>query len=54
MPSKPRYTKSEGRYRIEVDRVSKELYKAVQSKCQREGISMRALILEWLKQWVSK
>lgn len=49
---KPVYTKDEGRYRIEVDRVSKELYKAVQAKCKREGISMRALMLGWLKKWV--
>ena len=48
------YVKDDGRYRIEVDRVSKELHKSVQAKCKREGISMRALILGWLKEWVNK
>lgn len=52
--TKPAYVKDDGRYRIEADRVSKKLYEAVDAKCKREGISMRALILGWLKEWVSK
>ena len=51
---KPGYTKATGHYRIEVGRMPKPLYRAVEAKCKREGISMRALILGWLKEWVSK
>ena len=48
------YVKDHGRYRIEADRIDGKLYRAVQAKCKREGISMRALILGWLKEWVNK
>ena len=37
-----------------LDRIPMELWRAAKSKCQRESISMRALILGWLKEWVSK
>ena len=48
------YIKGDGRYRVECDRIPAQLYKSARAKCKREGISMRALILGWLKEWVNK
>jgi len=40
--------------RIEVDRVPPTLYDAVLSKAKREGVSLRALILRLLSEWVRR
>ena len=42
------------RVRIEVDRVPPTLYDAVLSKAKREGVSLRALILRLLSEWVRR
>lgn len=42
------------RVRIEVDRVPPTLYDAVLSKANREGVSLRALILRLLSEWVGR
>lgn len=45
--------KSDRRCRIELDRVPPTLYDAVVAKAKREGISVRALTLKLLKDWLS-
>jgi predicted HicB family RNase H-like nuclease len=42
------------RVRIEVDRVPPTLYDAVAAKAKREGISLRALVLKLLSEWVGR
>ena len=44
----------ERRCRIELDKIPPTLYESARAKCKREGISMRALILGWLREWVNK
>ncbi len=39
---------------ITVDRVPPTLFDAAKAKAKREGVSLRALILGWLKAWVEK
>lgn len=46
--------KTERRVRIEVDRIPPTLYDAVVAKAKREGISIRALVLGLLKNWIEK
>lgn len=46
--------KTDRRVRIEVDRVPPTLYDKVSAKAKREGVSLRALILRLLTEWVSK
>ena len=45
--------KTERRVRFEVDRIPPTLYDAVKAKAKREGISLRALILTLLKNWLA-
>lgn len=35
-----------------VDKIPHELDEAMRAKAKREGVSLRALILGWLKEWV--
>lgn len=42
---------TERRVQIVIDRVPPTLKDAAQAKAKREGISLRALILGWLKDW---
>lgn len=44
--------KTERRVRIEVDRIPPTLYDAVHAKAKREGVSLRALILRLLSDWL--
>ncbi|MGE3840079.1 MAG: hypothetical protein AB7I50_00685 [Vicinamibacterales bacterium] len=46
--------KSDRRCRIELDRIPPTLYDAVVAKAKRDGISLRALILTLLKEWLSR
>lgn len=46
--------KTDRRIKIEVDRVPPTLNDAVRAKAKREGISLRALILGLLKDWLDK
>lgn len=46
--------KTERRVRIEVDRIPPTLYNAVSAKAKREGISLRALVLKLLSEWVER
>ena len=45
--------KTERRVRIEVDRIPPTFYDAVKAKAKREGVSLRALILSLLKDWLN-
>lgn len=44
--------KTERRVQLMIDRVPPTLLTAAKSKAKREGISLRALILGWLKDWI--
>lgn len=46
--------KTERRVMLTIDRIPPTLYDAVKAKAKREGISLRALVLGWLKEWVEK
>lgn len=46
--------KTDRRVRIEVDRIPPTLYDAVLAKAKREGISLRALVLKLLTEWVGR
>lgn len=39
---------------LNISRVPKSLLIQANAKAKREGVSLRALILGWLKEWVSK
>ena len=42
------------RCRIEIDQIPPTLYEAVKAKARREGVSLRAMTLGLLKDWVEK
>jgi len=42
----------QGHRRYLLDRIPVSLWLEVQAKCKREGVSVRALILKLLKEWV--
>ncbi len=44
--------KTERRVQLLIDRIPPTLYEAVKAKAKREGISLRALVLGWLKDWI--
>jgi predicted HicB family RNase H-like nuclease len=44
--------KTERRVQLLIDRIPPTLYDAVRAKAKREGISLRALVLGWLKKWI--
>lgn len=44
--------KTERRVTFTLDRIPPTLWLAVRAKAKREGVSLRALILGWLKAWV--
>lgn len=44
--------RSEGYGRYLLDKIPATLWREATAKAKREGISMRALILGWLKDWV--
>lgn len=46
--------RTERRVAITIDRVPPTLFGAAKAKAKREGVSLRALILGWLKAWVEK
>jgi hypothetical protein len=39
------------RVQLVIDRIPPTLYDAVKAKARREGVSLRALVLGWLKDW---
>ena len=43
--------KTERRVQLVIDRIPPTLYNAVKAKAKREGVSLRALVLGWLKEW---
>jgi predicted HicB family RNase H-like nuclease len=44
--------KTERRVQLMIDRVPPTLLNAAKAKAKREGVSLRALILGWLKAWI--
>lgn len=46
--------KTDRRVRIEVDRIPPTLYDAVSAKAKRGGISLLALVLKLLSEWVGR
>jgi len=46
--------KTERRVMLTIDRIPPTLYDAVKAKAKREGISLRALVLGWLKEWAAQ
>lgn len=46
--------KTTRRVMLTIDRIPPTLYDAVKAKAKREGVSLRALVLEWLKHWAEK
>jgi len=46
--------RTERRIKREIDRVPPTLDEAVQAKCRREGVSLRALTLRLWKEWVER
>ena len=43
--------KTERRVAFMIDRIPPTLWARVKAKAKREGVSLRALILGWLKEW---
>lgn len=43
--------RTERRVALTIDRIPPTLFDAVKAKAKREGVSLRALILGWLKNW---
>jgi predicted HicB family RNase H-like nuclease len=59
MPKKRSYSreftpKTQRRVMLTIDKIPPTLYAAVKAKAKREGVSLRALVLGWLKDWVEK
>lgn len=46
--------RTDRRVQLLIDRIPPTLFDAAKAKAKREGVSLRALILGWLKEWVSK
>lgn len=46
--------KTDRRVMLTIDRIPPTLYDAVCAKAKREGISLRALVLGWLKAWIEQ
>lgn len=44
--------KTDRRIMLTIDRIPPTLYDAAKAKAKREGISLRALVLGWLKHWI--
>jgi hypothetical protein len=43
--------RSDRRVQLVIDRIPPTLYDAVRAKARRDGVSLRALVLGWLKAW---
>lgn len=46
--------RTEGYGRYLLDKIPATLWRDVKAKAKREGISVRALILGWLKKWIEE
>jgi hypothetical protein len=46
--------RTERRAQLQIDRVPPTLLDAAKAKAKREGVSLRALILGWLKDWIAR
>lgn len=46
--------RTERRVQIVIDRVPPTLKDAIAAKAKREGVSIRALVLNWLSAWVKQ
>lgn len=44
--------KTERRVMLTIDRIPPTLYEAAKAKARREGVSLRALVLKFLSEWV--
>jgi predicted HicB family RNase H-like nuclease len=44
--------RTDRRLRFEIDRVPASLHEAIRAKAKRDGVSVRALVLEYLTAWV--
>lgn len=42
------------RWTFTIDRIPAPLWKAVREKAKRDGVSLRALVLEWLQEWADR
>jgi predicted HicB family RNase H-like nuclease len=45
--------RTERRVTLTIDKIPPTLLSAAKAKAKREGISLRALILGWLKEWAA-
>jgi hypothetical protein len=52
--SKDYTPKSEKHGRYLLDKIPADLWIRVKAKAKREGVSLRALILGWCKEWVER
>lgn len=46
--------RSDRRVQLVIDRIPPTLYDAVRAKAKRDGVSLRSLVLGWLKEWVAR
>lgn len=46
--------RTERRVALTIDRIPPTLLDAAKAKAKREGVSLRALVLGWLKAWVNE
>lgn len=46
--------RTERRVTLTIDRIPPTLLDAAKAKAKRDGISLRALMLGWLKEWTQK
>lgn len=45
--------RTERRVTLTIDRIPPTMLDAAKAKAKREGVSLRALILGWLKDWIA-
>lgn len=46
--------RTDKRVMLTIDRIPPTLYEAIKAKAKREGVSLRALVLGWLKAWAEE
>lgn len=46
--------KTERRVTLMIDRIPPTLLAAAKAKAKRQGVSLRALVLGWLKEWAAE
>lgn len=46
--------RSDRRCRLTIDKIPPTLYDLVKAKAKRDGVSLRSLVLGWLKKWTGE